>query len=328
MRRVAAICRGCSFITVLVLASCEAGARPSVSIKVGVPALEQNALLYVAADRSMFAPRGVAVAIKDFATGPAAIAAMMSGVVDIAETAEFPFVAATMNGQKMRILTANDRFENDYLVARHDRGISQVSDLRGKRIGVTRNAITEFYLVRFLTLNGIHREEVTIVDVPPADFVPTLLEGRVDALVAWQPFVSRMTSASPSSFTTWPVQSGQAVYGILVCGQNWLENHADAVKRFLTTLAAAEDFVARRPADARSIVARRLSYDDPYLSAVWPSHGFSLTLDVSLVTAMEDEARWLLASHQSSAGEVPDFGALIYRDGLIAARPEGVNLMQ
>jgi NitT/TauT family transport system substrate-binding protein len=268
------------------------------------------------------------VTIKDFATGPAAIAAMMSGVVDIAETAEFPFVAGTMNGQKMRILTANDRFENDYLVGREDRGISRVSDLRGKRIGVTRNAITEFYLGRFLTLNGIRQKDITLVNVPPADFVTTLLDGRVDAIVAWQPFVSRMTSSASAALTVWPVQSGQAVYGILVCQQSWLESHAEAVKKFLTALAAAEDFVARRPAEARAIVAKQLSYEDSYLSAVWPSHGFSLTLDVSLVTAMEEEARWLLANHLSSAAEIPDFGALIYRDGLNAVRPEGLNLMQ
>jgi ABC-type nitrate/sulfonate/bicarbonate transport system substrate-binding protein len=299
-----------------------------VSITVGVPALEQNALLYVAADRGMFAPQRIAVTIKDFGTGPEAIAAMMSGAVDIAETAEFPFVAGTMSGKKMRILTANDRFENDYLVARNDRGISGVSALRGKRIGVTRNAITEFYLGRFLTLNGIHRDEVTLVNVPPVDFVTTLLDGLVDAIVAWQPFVSRMTSAAPAALTVWPVQSGQAVYGILVCQQAWLDTHKDAARGFLVALAAAEDFVARRPADARTIVAKRLSYEDSYLSAVWPNHGFSLTLDVSLLTAMEDEARWLLANHLSSSTEIPDFGALIYRDGLNAARPEGLNLMQ
>ncbi len=73
---------------------------------------------------------------------------------------------------------------------------------------------------------------------------------------------------------------------------------------------------------------KRLAYEDPYLSAVWPRHGFSLTLDFSLIAAMEDEARWLLPGMQSTTGEIPDFSALIYRDGLIATRPEGVNLMQ
>lgn len=320
----------CAYYLVAVmvlLASCGSGGRQSVSLTVGAPSLEQNALLYVAADQGMFAARGLAVTIKDFATGPEAIAAMKSGVVDIAETAEFPLVAETLNGQVLRILTANDRFENDFIVVRRDRGISRIPDLRGKRIGVTRGAITEFYLARFLTLNGIRRDEVMLVDVPPPAFVSTMLEGKVDAIVAWQPFVSRIIALQPTALTAWSVQSGQAVYGILVCAQEWLDGHAEVAKRFLAAMVAAEDFTAGRPAEARSIVAKRLSYDETYLSAVWPLHGFSLTLDASLVAAMEDEARWLRVGSSGKGAEIPDFSALIYRDGLDAVRPEGVNLM-
>jgi len=326
MRRAAAMRCACT-VAAVALASC-GGPRQSAPLTVGVPSLEQNALLYVAAAKGMFVPQALAVTIEDFATGPAAIAALQSGTVDIAETAEFPFVASTMSGARMRVLTANDKFENDYLVARRDRGISRIADLRGKRIGVTRNAITQFYLGRFLLLNGIRPQEVTLVDVPPSDFVASFAQGRVDAVVAWQPFVSRMTSAAPAAATVWPVQSGQAVYGILVSGQEWLQSHADVVKRFLTALAGAEDYVARRPADAQAVVAQRLSYDTPYLAAVWPNHGFSLTLDASLVEAMEDEGRWLIANHLSTATQIPDFDALVYRNGLTAARPEGVNLVQ
>ncbi len=315
------------FLAAAILSSCGATAdRRSVTI--GVPALEQNALLYVAVSKGLLARQGVAATIRDFDSGPAAIAAMMSGQVDIASTAEFPFVMATMNGRQMRILAANDRFENDYIVARRDRGITRVSDLTGKKIGVRRGAITEFYLGRFLTLHGIRQHEITLVDVPPADFVASILNGHVDAIVAWQPFVSQMAGSMPDGLDIWPVQNGQAVYGLLVCRPEWLDGHEETVKRLLKGLAAGEDFLAGHQAESQSIVGKRLGYKDSYVASVWPLHGFSLTLDFSLVAAMEDEARWILESHVSAASEVPDFDSLIYPDGLTAARPEGVNLMQ
>ncbi len=294
----------------------------------GRPALEQSALLYVAAAERYFAANGIAITIKDFNTGPAAIAAMMSGSVDVAETAEFPLVEDTLNGQQMRILAENDRFENDYLVVRRDRGIVNASDLRGKRIGVTRKAITEFFLSRFLVLNGIPSKDVTEVNVRPADFVRSLLDGRVDALVAWQPFVSQMEAARPGALKVLPVQSGQAVYGLLVCTPAWLTGHADAVRRFLTALVSAEDFLAVHSSESQEIVAKRLNYGGSYCSAVWPKHEFALTLDFSLVAAMDGEARWLIENHSTRAPRVPDFTKLIYRDGLDAVRPSSVNLMQ
>ena len=311
---------------VLALTSCGTERRLD-AISVGVPALEQNALLYVAQDRGYFSRRGVAVTLKDFDAGPPAVAALMSGTVDVAETAEFPFVVSSMGGQRMRILAANDRFENDYLVARRARGISRVSDLNGKRIGVTMGAITEFYLSRFLTLHGIRRDSVTLVNVAARDFASSIEDNRVDAVVAWQPFVHRMVDRAPNLFHVWPVQSGQAVYGILVCEQDWLDSNHGAVSSFLEGLADAENLLGEHPAQAQGIVARRLGYSGTYLASVWPLHRFSITLDFSLVAAMEDEARWVADHHLASAGQDLDFGDLVYRDGLAGIRPEGVNLM-
>ena len=49
-----------------------------------------------------------------------------------------------------------------------------MADLKGKRIGVALQTIAEFYLGRFLALNGIGLPEVTLVDVKPAQFVDAL----------------------------------------------------------------------------------------------------------------------------------------------------------
>jgi len=320
---------GCIAVFAASLFSCaHDSGRQATAISVGAPALEQSALLYVAAAKHLFAANDIAITIKDFTTGPAAIAAMMGGTVDVAETAEFPLVEDTMDGQQMRILAENDRFENDYLVVRGDRGISNVSDLRGKRIGVTSKAITAFYLSRFLVLNGISSKDVSEVDVQPADFVRSILDGQVDGVVAWQPFVSQMEAARPGALNVLPVQSGQAVYGLLVCTPVWLAGHSDAVKRFLKSLVSAQDFLVRHPDESQAIVAKRLNYRGSYLSAVWPKHEFALTLDFSLVAAMDEEARWLIDNHLTGASHVPDLTKLIYLAGLNAVRPAAVNMMQ
>jgi NitT/TauT family transport system substrate-binding protein len=95
---------------------------------------------------------------------------MQKGDAQIAEAAEFPVVATAFQKNQLRLIASNDRFENDYLIGRQDRGISAISDLKGKRIGVGLGTITEFYLGRFLALHGMKLQDVTLVDVKPAQF--------------------------------------------------------------------------------------------------------------------------------------------------------------
>ena len=51
------------------------------------------------------------------------------------------------------------------------------------------------------------------------------------------------------------------------------------------------------------------------MDTVWQQNRFSLTLDQSLVLAMEDEARWMIANNLTNATAVPDFRQYIYTDG-------------
>ncbi len=124
------------------------------TIRIGVPPLEQNALLYVAEEEAFFARQGLKVMIKNYDTGMTALEGMLKGEVDIAGSAEFPVVRAIFAKEDIRILACNDKFDNDYIAGRKDRGIAHISDLKGKRIGISLKTINEFYLGRFLALNG------------------------------------------------------------------------------------------------------------------------------------------------------------------------------
>ena len=318
---------GCAAFLGVLFFSCGAE-RPTMLVRVGAPPLEQNALLYVAAEKRFFARNGIDLQFRDFDSGPASLSAMESGQVEVAETAEFPFVESVMNGDPIRTIAANDRFVNDYVVALRSRGIARIRDLKGKRIGVTLRTITEFYLGRFLRLHGMDPKGVTIVDVQPSNFARSLRDGEVDALVMWQPYVSHITSGEPGSFEIWPVQSSQPVYGLLVCSSLWLRLHQSTVLSFLRSLSAAQHFLVRHPKKSETIVAKRLNYRDSYLSSVWHDHEFTLTLDFSLVAAMEDEARWVIANHLSRMAVVPDFMKFLDLSGLEAVRPDSVNTMR
>lgn len=319
--------RGVALIFALYVGvGCQMGPQvPREMVRLAIPALEQNALMYIADDQGYFAQNGLAVTFRNYETGVATIHAVMEGEADLAEAAEFPFVRAVMAQQPVKIIASNDRFENDYLLARQDRGIRQVADLRGKRIALARQTIADFYLGRFLRLSGIAAQDVTIVDVAPAQFADAFGRDDVDALVAWQPYISQIQQKQGSQALTWRVQSNQMVYGVLIAGQSWLAAHTGTAERFLRALADAETYIARNPEQSQAIVRKRLGYDVSYMSEVWPQHRFSLSLDLSLVIAMDDEARWLTANNYGQP-PAPNPADSIYADALRAVKPDAVNL--
>jgi NitT/TauT family transport system substrate-binding protein len=81
------------------------------------------------------------------------------------------------------------------------------------------------------------------------------------------------------------------------------------------------------PVESKAIVQRELDLDPGYMDTVWQQNQFALTLDQSLVLAMEDEARWMIANNLTNATAVPDFRQYISTEGLEAVKPGSVNVV-
>jgi NitT/TauT family transport system substrate-binding protein len=222
---------------------------------------------------------------------------------------------------------SGDEVQANYLVGRKDRGIENVTDLRGKKIGIPRGTNVEFYLGRFLLLHGIDPRDVTTVDVRPPQFVNATVNGDVDAIICWQPYVDKIKEWQGNGTVVWSAQSSQLTYGVIVCKNDWAAQHPDLIGRFLKSLGSAAEYTIDHPDEAKAIVQKRLNFGDEYMAAVWPENHFSLSLDQSLVTAMEDEARWMIKNNLTNEKTVPDFRDYIYTKGLEKVMPESVNVI-
>lgn len=323
---IGSICMVVAIIAVLGSSSCTRASGETESVTIAAPALEQNALIYVAEDQHFFERSGLTVNITDYQTGRETLGALMQGTADIAQTAELPFVDAALKKNPVSALAVNDRMLNAFVVGRKDHGIQAISDLKGKKIGITPNTVVEFFFSRFLTLHGMSLGDVTIVNMPPAQLASAIDSGELDAVAIWQPYVYQILKKEPASFLTWSVNSNQPAFGILVGRKDWLAQHGEASKRVLQCILDAQDFVVQHPDEARAIVGKRLGLDDAYLASVWTQHQFSVTLDYSLIVAMNEEARWMIAGNLTAEKQVPDFMDYIDARSLKAIKPDAVTV--
>jgi NitT/TauT family transport system substrate-binding protein len=252
---------------------------------------------------------------------------MAAGDVDIAASAEYPVVGTVLTRENISVICSIDKYQGQYLVGRKDRGIENVADLQGKKIGLPRGTITQFYLGRLLYLNDLSMQDITLMNIQPDQYDDSIGNCNVDAILVPQAYLMPVEERLGSNAVIWQAQSNQDAFGVLTCRNDWIAGHPETVNRFLKSLDQAEDYSIDHPAEAKAIVQKRMNYTDTYMEMIWAKHQFSLTLDQSLLTALEDEGRWMINNNLTSEKAIPDFCDYIYTNGLEELKPEAVDII-
>ena len=304
------------------------GVEPLVKVVVGAYAGDTGALVYIAADRGFFAANGLDVTIRDFEAGKLAADALLAGEVDISTSAEFVFVSNSFVHRDLRVMGTIATARSNELVVRRDRGIFTASDLRGRRIGVTRKSTGEFFLGRCLLFSGLSIRDVEIIDLNPSEIVNAMIAGEIDAAATWDPNAYQIRKELKLKTHSLSARSGQAFYFILLTRDSWLKSHPAAAERFLRSVIQAQDFVSDHSDDARRWMGQRFDYDPAYLQYSWAKHRFVVTLPQALLLAVEDEARWMIENEMTNEKRIPNYLDFLWLDGLDGVRPQAISIIR
>jgi NitT/TauT family transport system substrate-binding protein len=300
------------------------------SITIGYAPFESIALLCIAEGRNLFSRNGINVISRKYDTGAGALDGLLNGETNVVVgTNEFPLVGSAFQKQRISTIGCIAKSEFIYLIGRKDRGIENASDLKGKRIGTTLRTIAHFYLGRFLELHGMSMQDITLVDLKaPGEWVNAIAEGDVDAIATAQPYANSIKDRLGANAVIWSAQSNQPLYTQVISTDEWIAKHPKLIARFLKSMAEAEDYAIVHPTEAKAIVQKKLNLDAGYMDTVWQQNRFSLSLDQSLILAMEDEARWMIKNNLTAEKKVPNFLDYIHEDDLKAIKPEAVNIIR
>ncbi len=297
------------------------------SITLGVYPSEYTSLIYIANDQHYFLSNGLKLAIKNYPSGSAAATGMLKGEVDVSTASEFVVATNAMQNSDIYAFGSVCKYLNVYVVARTDEGISNISDLRGKTIGVTLGTALQFALGRFLDLNGINQTQVTLFNTSFGEAPNALANGTVDAVATFQPYIDQIKSTLGNRIVIWPAQADQFGYFEATCMKSFAVQHPDLIVRFLKALVQAENFNINHKEQAIAIVAKSLNYTISYTASVWPDYQYSVTLDQAFILLMQDESRWLITNNLTNATAIPNFLNYVYEDGLKSVNPGAVNLI-
>ncbi len=312
-------------------ASCSPGGDSGTveSITFGTVLLEPSLPLFVAENQGFFVENGLAVNFKIYDVGLNAATGLVNGEVDmVSPVAEYVMVGKIFDKKKIQAIASIANVDYAFVIGRKDHGIEKASDLKGKKIGVVRGTILEFQLGRFLELNKVNPADVTLVHSTLPQAASAILNGEVDAVMSIPPFTTSIQEQLGPNAVLWPAQNSQPFYSLVLANHEWIKAHPKTVERFLSAMKQAEEFINNHPDEAKEILRTKLNFSDEEIARVWAQNQFSLSLNQSLILAMEDEARWMIQNNLTSETMMPDFPAYLYLDGLQAVKPEAVNIIR
>lgn len=207
---------------------------------------------------------GVPVRWVEFNSGAELNAAIAAGSVDIGLGGSSTTVAAIAAGVPAQVIWIyNIIGENEALVVRSASGVRSVTDLRGRRVAAPFGATTHYHLMVALELAGVAPEELTILDMPPADMRAAWQRGDIDAGFVWEPTLAALIDLDGRVLLTSGELAAQGYLtgDIAIVRNGFSEAHPDLVERYLETQVRAIEYVRARPQEAAGAIAREFGLE-------------------------------------------------------------------
>ena len=205
---------------------------------------------------------GVKVNWVSFDTGTAMSAAMASGDIDISVSQGLPpFVVATSAGQDLQIVdVAVSYSENDNCVVRSDLEIDKNSaaELAGKRVAVPLGTAAHFGFLKQMDHFGVSLDDLTVVDMAPAEGQAALAQGAVDMSCGWGGALRRMMESGNILLTGAEKEElGILVFDVTSAPSAFVAENPDLLSKFLAVTAQANaDWANGQPADMLAAIAK------------------------------------------------------------------------
>ena len=220
--------------------------------------------MFVGVEKGFFRKHGVEVRLKVVNTGTDMVNAMQKREVQVGDMSVTTFLKARHAGNPFRVIgliqndaTRSNADEPLAIVARKGSGIRAIEDLKGKRVGLAQAQTSDEYFKMVLARRGMQYSDVTIVNImaPPA-LAPALKEGKVDAVVSWEPYNTIVLEQVPESYTV--VRGGGHLSYIMVATAHdpTIQSDPAVLRNFVAGLAAASQYTRRNRDEAVEIFAK------------------------------------------------------------------------
>lgn len=255
MRR-ADLLRGAAAAPLLPPAGGTAAAQELAPLALGAMPTDGSAGAIYGNDQGFFKAGGLEVNLT-ILTNTASLAAAVTGkTLEVGFGSIVPLAEARARGINFKILWPAATYvgppsPNAMMVAKSS-SVKSAADLNGKTIAVNGlRDLTQYEVQAWVDKNGGDVKSIKLVEIPFSEMGTALVQGRVDAAILAEPFLTAAKANARILADPNPAIAPRYVITCWFALQDWLDAHAETARRFAATMQKTAKWAnAHRPQTA------------------------------------------------------------------------------
>lgn len=236
-----------------------------VSLRVAyMPNMGSASLLTTAREKGYFDEMNLKVEMVEFQGGPAEIAAMASGDIEIAQIGHGAH-ALCAEGEAV-IFEIDCTSLADRVIGNKNKGVSSIADMKGKKVAVTSGTSAEIILNLALKSVGMTPDDLEIVEMDANGIVSAMISGNVDACATWSPGTATIAKAMGNK-AVWLAKNQDYISEVtfpssFITTQKYADQNHDILVRFTRALQKAADYRGNHIEEVAKYVAKQCEVDE------------------------------------------------------------------
>ncbi len=284
----------------------------------------QTPQIDVALARGLFSEQGLDVKLVAFQSGREAFEALLGGQVDLAFMAEFPAATGALRGQKFSVIADITRYRGQRLISKGF-DMPTAAALAGKKLGTTLGTNVEYFADVLLRHAGVSAE---MVNAGPADLLPALIRGDIDAAAMFPTFFDASKIALGPAYREL-MTADYTLHNVIAASAAATGNVAMQTA-FLKALLKADDVAAADPAATKDAVLAGMkgNMKPSAMEMIWPDLVIRTELRRDLLALIADEGAWMVKRGmvKAAAPSEATFRPYLADGALKAIAPGSVDL--
>ncbi len=238
---------------------------PLTQIRVAyMPNMGSASALIAARDYGFFAEQGIEVVLTRFSGGPAEIAAMASGDIDISQIGHGAHKLCIQG--KAVVFQMDATSLADAVIGNVERGVKTVADLKGKKIASTAGTSADIILTLALEEAGLTKDDVEIIEMDANGVVPAMVSGKIDACATWSPGTKTILTQMGDKAT---VLANNATYvdkatfpSSFITTEKYAKENEELLIRFAAAIQKGQDARIQNLEEVAKMVAKETEIEE------------------------------------------------------------------
>jgi ABC-type nitrate/sulfonate/bicarbonate transport systems, periplasmic components len=185
------------------------------------------------------------------------------------------------------------------VVGAKDLELTSAKDLEGKTIGIPSGADVMIAINNMAEELGVDASKIKYVNLAPSDAVVALEKGDIDAMAAWEPFITKAIQGGgkflfSGTKSELPDKQGDvewmSVHTTIQVTDDFLDKNPNTLKAILRSLKKATDYINENREEAIKILAPELHLTEEELTEIMNRNVYSMEVSDAYVNGSNGPA--------------------------------------